>query len=57
MKRKRADGGMSEEERVSVWCERKGVTCVHIKVDKSKDGSVTFTSATVKVVLEVSCVE
>lgn len=57
VKRKRAEGSMSEEERVSVWCERKGVKCVHVKVDKSKDGSVTFTSATVKVVLEVSSSE
>lgn len=45
--------GEVEEELVSIWCERMGIDLIHVKSDKSKDGSLPFNSTTVKKVLEV----
>ena len=54
-KRRRGEAMEEEEEKVSVWAQRTGVKVLHFKVDKSKDGSLPCTVATIKQVLEVSC--
>lgn len=55
LKRRKIDieKGEVEEELVSIWCKRRGINIIHIKSDKSKDGSIPFNPTTVKKVLEV----